>query len=159
MELVFAVHRLVDHEFETKVFAQSIGVNDSAHSVVRPGSGVGDIGGLDVKHLDSIPSGSDLLFPSRDFLGLCIVVGGETLGAVSLFEIEAVDIVVDHSGHREMRRDLGDGAFDVLHPFRRVSLGVLRVVEGHNLIFEHRIDCSGVELVLLALVGIGTLVG
>ena len=54
---------------------------------------------------------------------------------------------------------MADRALDVLYPLGRVALGVFGEVEGHNLVLEHLVDGGGVELVLLGLVGVGTLVG
>ena len=58
-----------------------------------------------------------------------------------------------------MRSNLGDRVLDNLDPVLRESLLVLVVVEGYDLVLEQTIDGSSVELVLIALVLIGALLG
>ena len=59
-----------------------------------------------------------------------------------------------------MRSNLGDRVLDDLDPaLRDARLLVLIVVERYNLVLQQTIDGSGVELVLIALVLVGALLG
>ena len=50
-----------------------------------------------------------------------------------------------------------DRVLDVLNPLGRIALRVLSEVKWNNLVLEHGVDSSRIELVLHALVGIGAM--
>ena len=51
-----------------------------------------------------------------------------------------------------MRSDSGDRVLDGLDPSLAEALSVAVVVERQNLVLKERVDCGGVELILIALV-------
>ena len=75
------------------------------------------------------------------------------------FVVELLEIVVDHALHGETRGDLRHGVLDILDPLGAVALAVLRVVKRDDLVLEHLVDRSGIELILVRLVLVGAFLG
>ena len=110
-------------------------------------------------YLDLLPVSCYVLFPCSDLLGYLIVIGHKEGMTFRQFVIELIEIVIDHTLHRETRCDLGDGLLDILYPLRTVTLGVLRIVQRNDLLLKHGVDSSGIELILVRLVLIGAMLG
>ena len=152
---------LVGNELESQIVGKTIGVDlyGSCKGLAGIGVLVEVLDSVDIKHLDTVPGGGNLLFPACYLLGELVVVGrkgGETLG---LGSIEALDVVLDHALHGVLGSDVTDRTLDILDPLGRVALGVLGKVERYDLVLEHGVDSGGVELVLLRLIGEGALLG
>ena len=88
----------------------------------------------DIEYFNTIPGGGYPFFPSHDVLGKRAVVGYQTAQTRGFFVVEAGDVVVDHTLHGEVGRNVADRAFDVLYPFGGIAGGVFLEVEGDDLV-------------------------
>ncbi len=157
-EFFLAVFFLENNHFKAEVFAEAIGIDDCTCCEITASCGVCEVGSFHVKYFYAIPRPGDFFFPCHNLFCQGIIIGDEFLRPFRLLVVEAGNVVFNHSGHGEMGGYITDRTFDILHPFRRISLGVFGKIKGDNLIFKHRIDCCCIEFVLLCLVCISAFV-
>ena len=111
------------------------------------------------QHLNLIPLGSHILFPSSNLFGFLEVIGLEQRVTFSEFIVELIEVIVHHTLGREARSNLRHGVLDILYPLRAVTFTIARIVQRNNLGLEHLVDGCSIELVLVSLVLVCTMFG
>ena len=109
--------------------------------------------------MDGIPTLCHSFLPLSDVLSQTVVVGLELVVTGSLLGVELVIVVVELTLHGVVRSDSGDRVLDGLHPTFAVTLLVAVIVERNDVVLKQRVDGSSVELILIALVLVGALLG
>ena len=107
-------------------------------------------------HFDIIPTFCHYRFPFRYFTCFSEIISNNHISTFIHRIVEFRDIVINHPLHSEARSNFCDGLFDILYPFRGITFSILSEIERNNLVFKHRIDSSGIELILISLVFVST---
>ena len=110
-------------------------------------------------YADSIPTLGNSLFPKCNLLSNLVAIGREFLEALCLFLVELLIVVIKLTLHCIVRRNRCDRVLDNINPSLAITIFILCVVERNNIVLEQSVDCSGIKLVLIALVLVSTLLG
>ena len=141
------------YEFYAEAFVvESVCIQFDCHFELITYGEVAHVGSLFANHFDLIPVCDHVLFPSGEAFSQFVVIRHEESVSFRQFVIELIEVVVDHTFHSEARCDLGDRVLDILYPLGAVAFGVLSVIERDDLVLEHLVDGSGIELILVRLV-------
>ena len=120
-ELLFAVFAAESDTFHSEVVSEAVSVKNDGCGMLGAGNACGHAVILNGEDLHAIPLFSDTLLPSGDFLSQGIVISLQEGGALGFLGVEAVNIVIDHAGHGEVRSDVTQRVLDALNPLGRVA--------------------------------------